>query len=52
MNQVLAHMGGADELALVALPLAVTALLLWFARRRAADEEEAAADDGGEGERG
>jgi cbb3-type cytochrome oxidase subunit 3 len=39
MNNVLAHAGGADELALVALPLAVTALLLWWARRHAADEE-------------
>ena len=38
MQNVVAHMGGADELAFVAVPLAITAVLLWFARRRAADE--------------
>jgi hypothetical protein len=53
MNNVLAHMGGADELAFVAVPLAVTALLLWLARRRAAEEEaEASGNGGGQGEDG
>lgn len=31
---VLAHMGGMDEVAVVARPLVVTAVLLWLARRR------------------
>jgi hypothetical protein len=47
---VTAHQGGLDELALVAVPLAVLAVLLWLAGRRAAREldEEAAPAQGGE----
>ncbi|MBW3548597.1 MAG: hypothetical protein KY452_10745 [Actinobacteria bacterium] len=35
---MIAHQGGLDELAFVAVPLAVLALLLWLAARRAARE--------------
>ena len=49
MYDVLAHMGGVDEAAVVVLPLVVTAVLLWFARRRAPDKE-AAEGNGGEGD--
>lgn len=35
-----AHQGGLDELALVAVPLAVVAALLWLAARRAAREHD------------
>ena len=34
MQNVVAHMDGTDELAFVAVPLAITAVLLWVARRR------------------
>ncbi|MBW3615536.1 MAG: hypothetical protein KY439_09555 [Actinobacteria bacterium] len=46
MYDVLAHMGGVDEAAVVALPLVATAVLLWFARRRAADDEAVEKEDG------
>jgi hypothetical protein len=41
---VTAHQGGLDELALVAVPLAVLAVLLWLAGRRAAREVEEEAE--------
>ncbi len=40
IGSVLAHQGGWDELAFVAVPLAVFALLLWVAQRRARHDAE------------
>lgn len=52
MQTVVAHMGGADELAFVAVPLAITAVLLWVARRRAADEATTENDEHGHEDEG
>ncbi len=39
MRDVLAHMGGVDEVAFVVVPLAVMALLSWLGRRRGANDD-------------
>jgi hypothetical protein len=43
---VLGHQGGWDELLLVGGPIAVFALLLWFANRKARAQMERAAESG------
>ena len=45
---VTAHQGSLDELAFVAVPLAVLALLLWLAARRAAGETDKESEQGQE----
>ncbi len=52
-SRVIAHQGGLDELAFVAVPLAVLALLLWLAARRAAREaDKEAGQEHGDGPAG
>lgn len=47
---MLAHMGGADEAAVVVVALPIAAVLLWLAGRRGLDEEAVEKGDG-EGEK-